>query len=200
MLFSPHQFIPLLAALVLFHMWGIRADAHPHVFVEPSVTLVFDDKGLAGVRHRWVFDDMFSIMILGDYDTNYDMVLDPAEIAALKSGAFDNISEWHYFTYLWTAGQPQAVECIQGFTASVHNAGLTYEFFVPFRAEPGTPASIAVFDPDYYVDFLPLVRECIELENAEAFTVKLTIRADFNAIHSDWLVAPTVAHIEFSKK
>jgi ABC-type uncharacterized transport system substrate-binding protein len=46
------------------------ASAHPHVYVDARVDVVFDDKGLAGFKVTWVFDEMFSNMIAYDFDTN----------------------------------------------------------------------------------------------------------------------------------
>jgi ABC-type uncharacterized transport system substrate-binding protein len=37
--------------------------AHPHVFVEYRVALLFGAEGLGGVRFFWTMDEMFSAMI-----------------------------------------------------------------------------------------------------------------------------------------
>ena len=47
---------------------GIQA--HPHVFIVQRINAVFDDKGLAGFRMWWKFDDMFASMIAEDHDLN----------------------------------------------------------------------------------------------------------------------------------
>jgi len=41
--------------------------SHPHVFMTQQITSVFDDKGVAGFKIRWEFDDMFSSMYMGSY-------------------------------------------------------------------------------------------------------------------------------------
>ncbi len=43
------------------------AQAHPHMFVETGLQVVFDDQGQAiGVRVRWSYDDLTSMQILAD--------------------------------------------------------------------------------------------------------------------------------------
>ena len=54
--------------------------AHPHVFIENRLTIVFDSKGLAGIEVKWVFDEFFSNMIVTDYDQNRNHKLENAEI------------------------------------------------------------------------------------------------------------------------
>ena len=41
--------------------------AHPHVFINNKVTVVFDGGKLSGMTFRWAFDDMFSEMLLTDF-------------------------------------------------------------------------------------------------------------------------------------
>jgi len=60
----------VLAAFVLF-IFPSMSFSHPHVFIYNSIKVVFDEKGLAGFELKWVFDDMFSNMIINDFD-QYD--------------------------------------------------------------------------------------------------------------------------------
>jgi ABC-type uncharacterized transport system substrate-binding protein len=51
--------------------------AHPHVFVDASVEVVFDAQNRAtGLRIGWTYDDLFSLMIVEDrgLDPDYDSV------------------------------------------------------------------------------------------------------------------------------
>lgn len=189
--------LPLLVPA--FATW---AGAHPHVFVEPTLTLVFDDTGLAGFRQVWVFDEMFTIMILEDHDQGHDGALGPDEVAAIRQGAFDNIRQWDYFTNVTVEGRPFAVESVTDFNARVQGGHLVYEFFVPCRVAVAGRAKVvtlAVFDPDYYVDFLPPLREEVAREGGDGFRVALDVRLDPDAVFSPWLITPTVARIEFSR-
>jgi len=47
--------IIMLAAFLLPAPW---VNAHPHVFIVQRLEMVFDDKGLSGIRIRWLFDEL----------------------------------------------------------------------------------------------------------------------------------------------
>ena len=64
------NFRPFILAIFLLFSVQTRVFAHPHVFIHNSVTIVFDENGLAGFKVDWVFDEMFSNMIIHDYDQN----------------------------------------------------------------------------------------------------------------------------------
>ncbi len=175
-------------------------EAHPHVFVEPELTLVFDAQGLAGIKHVWFFDEMFSAMILEDYDVDDSMEFNTSEIAAIQEGAFHNIAEWGYFTYFKKDNTNIPVQKIQDFTAKIQDGSVLYEFFIPYQIPCGTHVSIAVFDPDYYVDFLPPIQESVHLEGAAQYLVHIAIHEEPEAILNDWMITPTVIHVDFTKK
>lgn len=63
------------------------AQAHPHIFIVQRLTAVFDQTGLAGIRVRWKFDDMFAAMIAEDFDLDRNGRLDPSEVAEIKENA-----------------------------------------------------------------------------------------------------------------
>ncbi len=59
---------PLIAALAL----PIPATAHPHIFVEAQVTVVFDDNGAMSVKLDWFYDDLFSLLVTSDLGIDMD--------------------------------------------------------------------------------------------------------------------------------
>ena len=74
--------------------------AHPHVFAVQRLNIVFDDKGLAGIKVYWKFDDMFANMIAEDHDINHNGKLEASEIITVKEKAFSFISEYSYFSFI----------------------------------------------------------------------------------------------------
>ncbi|ETR73002.1 MAG: hypothetical protein OMM_01274 [Candidatus Magnetoglobus multicellularis str. Araruama] len=72
----------------------LTALAHPHVFVECTVTIVFDDQGLAGFHNHWVMDRMFSGNMLSSFAPGYDpetLTLKASDVKSIKKGAFDSL-------------------------------------------------------------------------------------------------------------
>ena len=67
--------------------------AHPHVFVDTGLELIFDDEGrLTHVRVEWAYDEFYSLMLLEEMrlDNDMDGVLTEAEEGHLAG--FD--AEW----------------------------------------------------------------------------------------------------------
>lgn len=76
------QIIPLTVAL----MAATPIAAHPHVFVDTGLELIFDDAAqLTHVRVTWKYDALYSLLITEDMglDDDYDGALTEAELAKL---------------------------------------------------------------------------------------------------------------------
>ncbi|NDV26072.1 DUF1007 family protein [Desulfovibrio sp. JC010] len=143
----------LLLGAMLFCLLGpAKASAHPHVFVDCSLTFEFNDNGLAGVRQKWWFDEMFAAMILGDFDKNHDNKLTPDEAKALEQGAFVNLKNFNYFTRILVDGKEHTpIEAIR-FKPSIEDGTLVYEFFVPLQIADKAKhvVMVAIYDESFY--------------------------------------------------
>lgn len=143
----------VITGAMLFSLLNpVKASAHPHVFVDCSLTFEFNDNGLAGVRQKWWFDEMFAAMILGDFDKNNDKKITPDEAAALEQGAFVNLKNFNYFTRILVDGNEHTpVEAVQ-FKPSVEEGTLVYEFFVPLKIADGAKhvVMVAIYDESFY--------------------------------------------------
>ena len=67
--------------------------AHPHIFIDAGMEVIFDDQARAtGLRITWSYDDLFSLMLVEDrgLDPDFDGVLTPEEATAISG--FD--MEW----------------------------------------------------------------------------------------------------------
>lgn len=142
----------LLAALLFSLMSPAEASAHPHVFVDCSLTFEFSENGLSGVRQKWWFDEMFAAMILGDFDTNHDNKLSPDEAKALKNGAFVNLKNFNYFTRIIVDGkESNPIEAVE-FKPSIEEGTLVYEFLVPLNIADNAKhvVMVAIYDESFY--------------------------------------------------
>jgi ABC-type uncharacterized transport system substrate-binding protein len=133
------------------------ASAHPHVFVSNRMTVQFDEGALKGIAFQWTFDEMFSAMILSDFDPRHTGQFDAARAQALKAGAFDNLENYHYFIAIAVGNKPVRRFSIEQFTPSVTDKGrLVYTFFVPLKLAAGAAeqtVALTVYDDSYYVAF-----------------------------------------------
>jgi len=146
-------FFIMLAAAVM----PCRAAAHPHIFIENSVKVMFDASGMTGVRLHWVFDEMFSSTMIAEYDRNKNGSFEPKELAALRKGAFANLKNYHYFAYITIGKKPHSISSVNNFQASIHNNSLSYSFFIPCTVKADASpqkVTIAVYDETYYSDIV----------------------------------------------
>jgi ABC-type uncharacterized transport system substrate-binding protein len=146
----------LACALILL---PASALAHPHVFVDATIEVVFDTQNRAtGVRIGWTYDDLFSLMIVEDrgLDPDYDSVL-TAEAKAQLAG-FD--MEWDASfpgdTYALLGDVPLVLSRPSDFTASFEGSKITSTHLRTF-AEPvvvgATPLLVQVYDPGFYTSY-----------------------------------------------
>lgn len=80
-----------IIASILAFMPAAQAAAHPHVFVEVGVTLVYADGLPSAVRLEWVYDDYFSLLLTSDLgiDQDGDANLTPQELDILTASVKD---------------------------------------------------------------------------------------------------------------
>ena len=166
--------------LVLFGAAAVAAAfAHPHVFINNTMTVVFDRGTLKGVTFRWVFDDMFSEMILTDFKPGVDGNFSPAATRQIKSGAFDNLENYHYFLAFFVGRKPLKKVRIERFTPTVvEGKQLVYSFFVPLDL-PVTPdeqtVRVTVYDDTYFVAFDLMHASDVTVTGDQGISVGLSI-------------------------
>jgi ABC-type nickel/cobalt efflux system permease component RcnA/ABC-type uncharacterized transport system substrate-binding protein len=130
--------------------------AHPHVFIDCSITVVFDDHGLAGFHNHWVLDRMFSGNMLSSFAPGYDpdqLSLTPDDVKSIKKGAFDSLVKHNYFQHIHIQNKEKSDVVAQDFNAQVTTKGLVYDFFIPcyLAAEQNTSSvKMSVYDDSFY--------------------------------------------------
>lgn len=99
-----------LAALIA----GLAASpalAHPHIFIDTGLEVIFDADGKASaVRVTWTYDELYSLLIVEDraLDKDYDSQLTPEELQSLQG-----------FDMNWDAGYPGDTYALLGETPLV---------------------------------------------------------------------------------
>jgi ABC-type uncharacterized transport system substrate-binding protein len=155
--------------------------AHPHVFMDTTVTARFDERGLSGFHIEWMFDEMFSNMIISDFDENRDLRFDAEEIGKIEDGAFSNLKNFHYFTYIWVNGRETPFKKVTQFSASIRGNTLSYRFFIPCVVEIGDAeevVTVGAYDESYYCDVGFAKNTPFILKNGEGYDVSHKIVQD----------------------
>ena len=172
------------------------------VRVECRLSFVFDASGLAGIRESWRFDPRFSAEVLREYDRDRDARFSPAETAAIKSGALDNLAKSGYFNAVRINGVPYPVHEVTEFTARCEAGVLVYEFFVPCpvpAAEAPRQVEVAVYDRDFYAD-VSLAEDGVRVENAAGFAAEVSVDFAEDLVFFGGAVAPEVATLTFGRR
>lgn len=174
----PVAALPLL--VLLLAAAAPPCDAHPHVFVSNRMTVLFDQGALQGITFQWTFDDMFSAMILADYDPAHTHQFDAARTKELKAGAFDNLENYHYFVAISIGKTPVRRLSIERFAPSVTDKGrLVYSFFIPVKLTV-TPeeqtVALTVYDDSYYVAFDILHVQDVEVQAGPEVACALAVQ------------------------
>ena len=131
------------------------AVAHPHVFVDVSVTVIYEDGKPAGVKLDWVYDPYFSLLLTTDLgiDLDGDAVLTEAEADILNT----SISQWpEDFGGDLEVSQDGEIlplgDRIQH-SVTMENGQVRETHIRPLPTATDAPLTVRAYDPFYYVDY-----------------------------------------------
>ena len=150
--------LPVLLALALAAFLPPRpAAAHPHVWILANAELALRDGQIERLRLTWTFDDMYSALVVEDFDSNGDGALDADELAILAKESRASLKDYSFFTRFLVDGQRLEV------------AGdlLRYHLDIPLPApvDPRRQAfAFSIYDDSYYID--------LQLNGAGAVTLE----------------------------
>ncbi len=162
----------LAPALGLLALGVGQARAHPHVFVDARVELVFDKEGrISALRHVWRFDDAFSAFASQGLDTDGDGILSIDELKPLAKVNVDSLKDYDYFTYLKVAGKRSGFKIPTEYWLQMADGYLTLFYTLPLMqaVKPDkTGVSVEVYDPSYFVDYQMVEKDPAVLIDAPA--------------------------------
>jgi ABC-type uncharacterized transport system substrate-binding protein len=154
----------IILVIILFNTMPLFA--HPHVFIDYQANFIFNQKGLSGVKLKWIFDEFYSASLLRDYDQKHDKSLSVSEVKRLQKEAFAAIANYNYFCDLRLNKKVFVIRSITDFNAAVENNRLIYVFFIPCQIiakQNGQEIRLALYDSTYYIS--------IALKNVNAVSI-----------------------------
>lgn len=147
----------LICCVSVVGMFPKKTQAHPHVFVDASLNLAFDNTGLQYLDVVWDFDEMSSDLFIMDLDTDGDGILTKEEWKAQRTDIEGYLREQNFFVHVVVNGQKLQLTKVVKFIAQVDNEKmLSYSMRIPLNIKDTTGAEkvqIAIYDPSYYTDF-----------------------------------------------
>ncbi len=141
--------------------------AHPHVFIDARVTFRFDESELLGCEVEWQFDEMFTSMIVLDFDVPRDGDFSKEDIRTIEEGAFRNLRNYDYYTYFFVDGEKHPATEAREFTSFMRGGRIVYRFFVPFRHPIDAEEQrvrVRIYDETFFTDIAFQDHEPIAVE------------------------------------
>lgn len=140
-------------------MLATPALAHPHLFIDTGVEVLFGTDGSAtGLRITWTYDEMYSLLILEDrqLDADYDGVLTPDEVTKLSG--FDMAWDPGYAgdTYALLGAAALDLGRPQDWTADFKDGKIisTHVRLLSNPAQVATePLVVQSYDPSFYAAY-----------------------------------------------
>jgi ABC-type uncharacterized transport system substrate-binding protein len=131
--------------------------AHPHMFVDTGLKFEVNDASqITGVTMTWTYDELFTLLILEDYelDSDGDGVLTEAELDVLYG--FDLI-EWpegfEGDLYVYSNGDKIEMPRPTPVSVSVENGQITATHYREIPPVGTDGVEILQYDPTYYVAY-----------------------------------------------
>ena len=128
---------------------------HPHAFADCTLDVVFDENGIRMIHENWVMDEMFSNVLIWDFDTNEDGALTGTELDAVAAAGMENLQTYSYFTHLWVNGKAVVTEA-RNMRCDWRDGRLIYDFDVPVTTTPGGELVVSIYDDSFYTDIYVL--------------------------------------------
>ena len=147
-----------LAPLLCFAAAPVAA--HPHVFIDTTVELIFDDQGQAtALRIGWTYDELTTLMIIedGGDDKDGDGVISASELQTLKGFDMDWGEEFPGDTFAKMGGLPVDLSMKPEDWTTDWKDGRLISTHIRRFTEPvriaADPLVILPYDPGYYTAY-----------------------------------------------
>ncbi|GLS92481.1 membrane protein [Psychromonas marina] len=164
----PTIFQPILWLLFLIILSHIsEAKAHPHSWVSVLTELEGDSRQLSGLRMYWTFDLITTSDALAGEDLSADN--QPLVLQALAAEMLSNIKNEGYYTHLENQGGGLHFKEPDQATLTLEDYKLTLQFFLELEqplALPLTDLTLKIYEDTYYVDFLWLQKDDLQLSES----------------------------------
>ena len=193
--FSPKATLATAILAGLFVVPSTPASTHPHVWIDAVVKPQFEDGKIVAFAIDWTFDELYSFLVIDDFDSNKNGTLEDEELDTLAKASKDTLATTSYFTRIMADNEKlQNVE-FENLTASSFLERISYHFTARLK-EPldirTQNVTFATFDENYYIEITLNRDDPVRFEGDWPKACRYEIgRDEINKIYFD-LVAPTV--------
>lgn len=173
------QRVAMLALALLAAAAG-AARAHPHVFIDSSNDVLFDDGGrIAALRISWTFDQFYSVWAIEGLDTDGDGKYSRDELAGLARENVTNLEEYDYFTKIRVNDAPATYGEVTEYYSELTDNQLSLHMTLPL-ATPVDPrierVAFSSYDPTFYIAMILAETNPVTFDGAAPPGCGFTIR------------------------
>jgi ABC-type uncharacterized transport system substrate-binding protein len=170
--------LSLFAVAALSGFWAWRVEAHPHVWITAETTVLYENGTFTGFRHRWTFDEFYSVMETEGLDKNNDGKLDREELSELAAFYVKGLKEYSYFTFPALAGAKVKLGEPNDVWLEFKDKLLSLNFVLPF-AQPiladAQGFAFSVYDPSFYIALVMDKPDSVKLSEGAPKACKLSV-------------------------
>jgi ABC-type uncharacterized transport system substrate-binding protein len=135
---------------------GVSAHAHPHVWVTTETTVLYENGAFVGLRHKWSFDELYSVSAVEELSKSKDGKYGRDELAEMAKADIEGLKETGYFTDPRLAGQRVQMGEARDYWLEYRDGILALYFTIPFERPVPTDAkglTFTVSDPEFFIAF-----------------------------------------------
>ncbi len=170
--------------------------AHPHIFIDAELELVFSQGSPVAVRTHWKFDRFFSNSILLDFAGTMQGPLNAQQIESIRTGAFENLVNYNFFMQIWVDGQHVTVDHARNFSADVEDGQMIYSFEVDLPQSNSSSMIVGVYDDSYYCA-VGYADEQLAVQGDAPAVVHADLREDSDHAYYFNTISPLVFFVEW---
>ncbi len=128
--------------------------SHPHVFIEPQVTLIVKKNFVEKAEITWIFDRMTSSAMIEHLGGGEGKPFDEKKVNKIKEEIFPALSQYGYYTFISIDGGENMEIKPRDLEIRVSEEGnLIYEFTVPLEKTVESKVSVYFEDDEIYTAF-----------------------------------------------
>lgn len=163
--------IKLLVILLL--SINIALVAHPHLFAGVDIDYDLTRQDTLIITQRWMFDDLTSMIILEDFDTNCDDKISAKELLEVKRTVIPGLKEKSFYTDLVINNKNIKFDKIHNFSVGNQDIYVFYQFDirVPVTFDNGKQIiKLNIYDRDFYTKFFVNSSSGLKVTKADNIT------------------------------
>ena len=130
--------------------------AHPHLFAGVDLDIDATCCDTLVITQRWMFDDLTSMIILEDFDTNGDEVIDAGELAELKESVIPGLEEVSFYTDVEINDDRKIIKEIENFQVGTQDIYVFYKFDIKLPVNSSNSEQVIklnIYDREFYTKF-----------------------------------------------